>query len=349
VPSGVLGAGVLVGFVAVWFAYLIPYLSAGTAQVFVENYLLVPLAVSDGYSGSYWQSSSSWTAFFYLGPLVLLLIGLLLAVGLGYRAQSGQGSAVSRPTGSQSWIAAFGLFIAAAVALSSSLNRSDNSHLFNSGWIFPFAVVAFIVYALEMRREIPTFLRVAFVSPVIIWLVTLMFGTTSIFPFMPATNRLVSAIQGRIALWDWVPPNSMGRIDGPLDENAPALTGGPSVTRTEIEDFTSALKRELGEIPTYVDTSVGGTVGALTTGYWYFAADLKPVEIPYEEDAMVITETQRQANLVALRDRGTAICGLVTANPETDQARAVLERGGFALASQISLAGQPITVFRCES
>ncbi|MDC3376948.1 hypothetical protein OAV85_02970 [Candidatus Nanopelagicales bacterium] len=141
----------------------------------------------------------------------------------------------------------------------------------------------------------------------------------------------------------------MGRIDGPLNANASALSGGPSVTRTEVEDFASALKRELGDIPTYVDTSVGGSVGALTTGYWYFAADLKPVEIPYEEDAVVITETQRQANLMALRDPGTSICGLVTANPETDQARAVLERGGFALASQVSLAGQPITIFSCDS
>lgn len=347
--SSVLGAGVLAGLVVVWLVYLIPYLGAGTVRDFIGNYFLVPLAVSAGYSGSYWQSSSPWTALFYFGPLVLMLIGLLLAVGLRYLSRPAQRSSTLKVIHFQSWAAAFGLFVAATVALSSSLNRSDTSHLFNSGWILPFAVIAFVVFAIEVRQVVPTFANIASVGTVVMWLISLMLGTESLFPLAPAIDRFTSAIKGRVNLVDWKPPESLGRMDGPLEANSPAFPGELSVTRKEIQDFSSELKLELGDVPTYVDQSINVSTGALTTGYWYFAADLRPVEIPFEEDAVVITETQREANLEALREPETRICGLVTANPETDQATAVLERGGFNLISQIPLAGQPISVYRCES
>lgn len=244
------------------------------------------------------------------------------------------------------WLLAFGLFAASAVAYAGVLNRSDGSHLANSAWLFPFFVVVFIAWTFEHYRVSPGRGVPSIAASIVgAWFVVLAIGTQHAMPFYPSVERFGEALESRLVGNGESPIEVTGRLDAPLDASAPALGIGQDVTRLEAQRFSAELKSLAGDRPTYIDYSVSGTFGALTTGYWYFAADLDPAELPFEEDHMEISTRERQRNIDALKDPGNPINVLVTSDPGTEKSQAVLGRGGFDLVGQLSLNGAPVLVF----
>ena len=347
---GVLIASTLVGMLSVWIIYLTPYFLTGSVSGFLTNYFLFPSAVSSGFTGSTWPSESPWTGFFILVPVLLMLGGVTLALGSISDRYSGENGTANRAVERSAWLTAIGLFAAAAVAQASVLNRSDNSHLFNSSWLFPFFLVAFLAWARQTSnrsmRSREAFVSVAMVST---WLIVMAIGTDRVIPFVPAVQKFWVALESRFSEEAAAPDIVASRLDAPLDPSSPALGIGDGVSRLDAQRFAAEIKAFAGERPTYVDYSVSGSFGALTTGYWYFAADLKPVEIPFEEDHMVITDRERFKNLEALQDPDNPVSVLVTNNAESDQSKAILSRGDLALAGTVDLNGAQIQVFTSES
>jgi len=174
-------------------------------------------------------------------------------------------------------------------------------------------------------------------------------GTGRVIPFSPAVQKFLVALESRFSEEAAAPNVVASRLDAPLDPSSPALGIGDGVSRLNAQRFAADIKAFAGERPTYVDYSVSGSFGALTTGYWYFAADLDPVEIPFEEDHMVITDHERVQNLEALRDPDNPVAVLVTNNVESEQSRAVLSRGDLVLSGTVDLNGAQIQVFTSES
>ena len=135
------------GAFATWLAYLIPYIVTGRASEFLGNYLLAPLAVSRGYSGSPWLSSP-WYALYLLGPIIMLMAGLLVVLS---RAGGGPTTTSPKPEPlgiAPSWLVVMGMFSAATTAQASVLNRADTSHLLNCYVLFPVFLTLFALWVL---------------------------------------------------------------------------------------------------------------------------------------------------------------------------------------------------------
>lgn len=339
-------ASIMVGLIGVWITYLIPYVASGATGDFFTSYFLFPSAVSSGYTGSSWSLESPLTAFFFLVPVLMCVGGVTLALAMAGRSQERDTKTMTDRMWLSSWLVAFGLFAASAVSYAGVLNRSDGSHLGNSAWLFPFFIVVFVAWALEHQRMSPgRSVPVTAVSIVGVWLVVLAIGLQHAMPFYPSVQRFAEAVESRLVVNGESPIEVPGRIDAPLDPSAPALGIGQDVTRLEAQRFSAEVKSLAGERPTYIDYSVSGTFGALTTGYWYFAADLDPAELPFEEDHMEISTRERQRNIDALKDPGNPVDVLVTSDPDTEKSQAVLGRGGFDLVGQLRLNGAPVLVF----
>lgn len=339
-------SSLFIALTCVWVGYLLPYVLNGTAGDFITNYFLFPSAVTAGYTGSSWAAESPWTAFYVLAPALVCLGGVTLSL-----ARCRETTETVKVSGAQrsvipAWLSALGLFAASAVAYAAVLNRSDESHLANSSWLFPFFVVVFMAWALEQQRTSPGgVVTIAIVAIPMVSLIIVGIGSRSIMPIYPSLEKFGSALASRVegVSNPLFPPS--GRIDAPLDPLDPALGIGQDVSRQEAERFSADLKSLAGERPTYIDSSVSGSFGALTTGYWYFAADLHPVELPFEEDHMEISTHERDQNLKALSDPENPIEVLITSDPHTEKSTVVLQRGGYNLLGQLLLKGHPVQVY----
>ena len=137
------------------------------------------------------------------------------------------------------------------------------------------------------------------------------------------------------------------RVDAPLRPEDPAFVAQSDLTLGDAGTLTTAIQQWGGAEPVYIDPSLSNAFGSYI-GYWYFSADVKPAEVPYEEDSLVLTEVQRQLNLAALRDSGNPICTLVTASPESEESRAVLARIDNPVRADVSIAGKTIQIYRCQ-
>lgn len=335
------------GAAATWVVYLTPYVISGRAAEFISNYLLVPLAVSRGYSGSTWLSSP-WYALFVLGPAVMLMAGLLVVLAresssrIGTSAQR-DGQALAPP-----WITVVGIFVAAVTAQASVLNRADASHLLNCYVLFPIFLTLFALWAMWGKTSMSSRFRMPIAVAII---VIAGFAVNRGDPGYAAPQRVAERLMTAVEFRLFGPSESLipghQRVDAPLSPEDPAFLALSELSLAEASELTSAIRHWAGTQPVYLDPTLSGMFGPYL-GYWYFSADARPVEVPYEEDSLVLTEHQHQRNLAALRDSGNSICTLVTGNPESEESRAVLSRIGTMVKTEIVIAERVVHIYSCR-
>jgi hypothetical protein len=335
------------GALATWIAYLLPYAMTGRASDFIGNYLLAPLAVSRGYSGSAWLSSP-WYSLFVLGPMIMLMAGLLIVFSRTVNAGSTVGFLDASRNSSPTWTALMGLFVAATTAQASVLNRADASHLLNCYILFPVFLAMFTLWVLGGKGERDTRARVTLgIVIVILACFSINRGNPGFAAPSGIWTRLTTAAQGRLT--DSTPSShvAQGRVDAPLASESQAFLALSSLTLSDATELTAAIHQSAGTQPVYIDPSLSAAFGPYL-GYWYFSSDAKPAEVPYEEDSLVLTEVQRQANLSALRDSSNPLCTLVTTEPESDESREALARIDAPVDEQVVIAGTLVHIYSCQ-
>lgn len=323
---------------AVWLFYLIPYIFSGHLLQFLSNYLLIPRAVSAGYSATDWDGSS-WSILFFGTPIVMFLAGITLSAARAWDINHKSAIKVVRESG---WLTVAGLFVAAAVSQAGVLNRADASHLKNSFWILPIFLTIFVIWSLNRREEMPRRIRSlvgVFGSTVIA--IGFLIGQLGAFE-STSWKVLINSYSQRLdpsrAQLSYV----ADRIDAPTQSSDSAFGLRPELAVEEVIDFSGQLSETVKSGVTYVDPSLG-VVAGYKTGYWYFVADLTPFPVPYEEDSMVITDTQLSKNLQALSNPDMPMDFLVTLDSSSVESQGVLSRGGFQRVADLPL-GSEMTV-----
>jgi hypothetical protein len=336
----------LCGALAVWIAYLVPYLTVGKAGTFLSNYFLIPRAVSSGYSNTIWERSS-YDTLFYLTPLVTLSIGLIV-VAAATRAvnRPNEPNTLNRTGSSSDWTTIFGVFCGAAIAQAGVLSRSDSSHLINSFALYPFLIALFLVWVLEQRIILTPWSRAA--TAVIIGglaLVSLQIATGwDARPSMLA-QRLIAPIHARSMQAESLPQSPNPRMDTPYfaQTNAVSLSGE---SPKQVDELARSLKGYLGDRTTLVDPEMAYLFGN-QLGYLYFVADLKPFELPYEDLSLAITRHLVQLNLDSVLDLDRPLCGLITTNPDAPFSQAALARMGRTESQAIPYHDRQVVAYRC--
>jgi hypothetical protein len=261
----------------------------------------------------------------------------------------------SRPTGERrgrlevKWTLVFGTFIAAATAQVSVLNRADSSHLLNCYAIFPIFLTLFLVWTAADVKGPHLKIRVPIGLLIVAAAVFAVNRGTPEYAFpTEIAGRAATALVARTAETPDLPTGLNARLDAPLKASDPAFANLSNMTLGEAETLIQALRERAGPQPIYIDPSLADfSAFGPFLGYWYFAANLKPVEVPYEEDSLVITEVQRQGNLTALRDPETAICSLATVDSNSEESQAVLARLGKVRFSEIMVKGIAVRIYSC--
>jgi hypothetical protein len=133
------GLALAAGFCAFWLPVLSYYASKGAAAEFVRCYLLVPRAVVQGFSNTWWSSGTDdmqYAAFLLTTPFVIVL-GLCTVVRFApFELRSPLNDRQVR----------FLSFLSAlAACYGASLFRSDSSHLVNTMIALPFVLTLAVV------------------------------------------------------------------------------------------------------------------------------------------------------------------------------------------------------------
>lgn len=279
--------------------YLTPYIVVGQTGPFIKNYFLVPRAVASGYSNTPWWEQSTWSVVYRVAPLVSSFLLLLLATVGSIKRWSDERTQPSK----QLWLTAFSLGVATNVAQAGSLTRADSTHLFNAYILFPFFVVAAVVYLSSSieRTMLRQTMRLGVVG-----LVALLFVMPDNYYWITSnglTDRLTSPIKGRQMLESRETasnPDSVtrNRMRGVVLESENRFFNSAGITIAEVEQLSAMLRSAVGRRSTYLDPAMGETVGFPNA--WYFLADIQPHTVPYEEQSLVISESEAFANREAL-------------------------------------------------
>ena len=320
--SSLLAVSVGAGIVAA--PVLAIYFGLGQAGSFVRNYVLVPLAVSRGYENTPWWGVTPWHTTYGLLPVLTLACGLIAMLRL-------RPLAIAKAW-SQERAVLFGCFIAASVAQSGALLRSDSSHLVNVMVVTPILVGATATLAgslLELRSA---------TGPLLLAICTIL-GGWAILPwesssFAVARGRLTNPWSGRTMPYE--------KRDGlhKLSDGAAARLGAGysawpraySSSDKSVGDLVRCaddLRLLVGQRPTYV--SLDAPEGQ--PGLWYFVADLQPFDLPFETASMAFDRAHRAANLRAIADRSRPLAAVVTTKPTAEDSRIAIERLGSAPAA----------------
>jgi hypothetical protein len=331
-PLLALGAGGAIAGLPV----LLFYLAHRELAQFLRNYLLAPVAVSNGWSNTTWWQGGPWHKTYLFLPVFTLLCGLIAVCQL-------------RPLRiARCWCRErailFGCFSAAAVTQAGAFLRSDTPHLLNVMLVTPVLVgttAALGGRMLGLRN--PASRSLVAVGVFAAGLALLPWSAS--LPLVK--DRLTSPLSGRTAHSDraadaTVLPGLAGRRLGSVYSGLPRCCDFSDVSVDEFVRFANELAMLIGDRTTYVSRSVPD----YQPGLGYFMADLRPFDLPLEPTSMAFDRDKVAANLRALADRRRPLDAVVTADPTSDDSRIAIERlGPNPTITRLDYAGKPVQVF----
>ena len=280
----------LVAVPVVWY-----YASHQAAGAFLENYLALPRAVGAGFQNTWWPPGDSAVRTFYSLPFFLLA----LMVAALWRLP-----AVTLRAPLDGEAALFISFLCVQlVCYPVALLRTDGAHLQNTTIALPFILVL-------GAQHLPRFLGVATARhrSIIRW------GFAIVALVLLPAGRLLKARE--ILLTPHARFASRGP-SAPVDARVPYARARPSdqpfaadttiVSRRSWLDFAGDLRDIVGDRTTYV-----ARMPFMTSGAWYFFADLTPAPVPLDGDTMILNERDHLRVLDDMRthpDRYEAFVG----------------------------------------
>jgi len=290
---------IIFGFLVCFTVYLTPYIISGEFSQFSKNYFLVARAVASGYSNTPWWEQSPWGIVYRVAPLISAVLLLLLAIVRPTHCWSDTPLSSSGPL----WLSAFSLGVATSVAQAGSLTRSDSTHLYNTYILFPFFVAASVVHLSGYISHLMLRWTTRYGTVVLVALLFAMpgdyywvksYGINDRFT-SPSKARLTSEIETTSSTRASI---TRSRMNGVVLEPENKLFNLSGITIAEVEELSAKLRTAVGDRSTYIDPALGPNI--VVTNAWYFLADLRPHDVPYEEQSLMISELEQFANREAL-------------------------------------------------
>lgn len=338
-------AGIAIGAGVVALAVVAAYAFQGEAEEFIRNYLLVPSAVTAGYSNSPFREgiASDWGPMFYFLPFGLAALGLASLLE-------------TRPLRiATEWTRERVLLVSAVVACvatySGSLLRADSSHLINTTLAVPLLTVTAAVF-------LPRLLGLRTIAARVAAGTALAAGVALLIPlgqFKKAPERLFSPLTARVAMLGADdPPEPRGvagnRIGGAL-ASAPScctssLIDTPApIPMSDFTEFLDDVRRAVGDRATYVTFGRGNGM----PGIVYFGADLREAPLSTEPGTLLVDGDLESDFLEEFGRDSAQVQALVTndvaPNPERD---IFLSAHPNPREVTLTLAGQPVHVLLAE-
>jgi hypothetical protein len=285
---------------------------AGTAiwgieslRVAVRNYFFMPLAVQKGYSNSNYQISTNpcCTENLHHLPLFVLFYVLTLVAGI-VLALVPRMIEESRFKESQSeWQQTILLWLASAIVQSAALTRMDSTHLRSALLLFPiwFVCFAHLIHSLWLRQLQRVMIRIACVAVA----ACLILASQSNFLLPDITEKIFHAFERRVVA-----------IDKKSDRFSDLPLAFSELRRDDFERFVMFVRNFSNDKFVYIDPATSPFIGD-ELGLYYFLANLNPYPVPFDEQTLVITESEFNANLAKLRNAKIMLCILVTSNPSS--------------------------------
>lgn len=324
----------LAGFFMFWLPLLGVYAWQGLAGEFVSNYFRVAGAVAVGFSNSWWTDIVGTPEYRAYRATILVIAGAGVLTLWDLRSLR-----LRQPLESaQVRLLAFVAVLAAAYT--TTLYRSDNSHLVNTLLPMPFvAVLAF--------RDLPSWnaagwLQIAAVRAVVVTGVLYVYPMTAVLMDLPnwvigpaaARYRPTTPVETLPAAGGGV---AFERATALLSDEPAAMPGG--VPMRQFLEEASELNRLIGTRTTYVTG-----LHTVYTGLVYFMADLTPYKGLIERETMTINPLYEAEVLEVYRRSATEIHAVLVRDLEMAEAKIFLDAHPGARVEQRPLAGRPVFV-----
>jgi hypothetical protein len=312
-----------VGSMIVLLPYLFPYVKTGKLLSFVENYLLVPVAVSRGYSNTPWREQNSWSVIYGLGPVIaIFLLGLLL---IAY-AQAWNNLKSTRQNYVR-FLSVFGLAIGAVIAQAGSLTRSDSTHLINSFVLLPFFLIATLILLLEIATK-----KISTIAVVTAVAILCLFQLPTNFYWVSEAglhDRFSAPLNYKsetpLAFATQSDNTFQKRMRNLVNSSNGPILNSSNTSSDDVLKFASDLKALAGKKITYIDPENPKAFGG-QVGFWYFASDLNPAQVPFEEMSMAISQAQKRRNLEYLQKYPPEV--YFTSNEGSELSKAIIQSMG---------------------
>lgn len=303
--TGLALGAVALGAMGVWIPVLIAYGVQGDLHQFITNCLLVPDAVTQGYSNTPFEYgwNSQWGPLFYSLPIFLCLLAVGSIVELRPLRIAGRWS--------QSRTLMVAVVVISVVTYAGALLRSDASHLINTTLALPLLVV---LTAVAMPRLLPLRSRTAVVG----FGLAVAAATAAVLPpssFSGIPHRLWAPAAARYSLLtgpDLPAPDptvsgtriGRGLSRGPICCTSIRLA---TVPMPRLVAFLNELHAIIGHRRTYVTRDLRTASGLI-----YFGADLAPARMYVEPGTMLVNQTVTQKFLAYFQAHIREVGALVT-------------------------------------
>lgn len=320
--TGLALGAVALGAVAAWIPILIAYTVHGDLSQFINNLLLVPGAVTQGYSDTPFPHgfNSEWGPLFYSLPIFLCLIAMASIIEL-------RPLRIARRW-SQSRTLMVTAVVTSVVMYAGALLRSDASHLINTTVALPLLVV---LTAVAMPRQLSLRSRTAVVG----FGLAVAAATIAVLPpssFSGLPHRLWAPAAARYSLLTGPelpapePGVSGTRIGRGLSQGPTCCISSrlATVSMPRLVAFLNELHAIIGHRRTYVTRELRTASGLI-----YFGADLAPAPMYLEPGTMLVNQAVTDTFLAYFRAHIHDIGALVTLqrpSPELQMFRAAFPR-----------------------
>jgi hypothetical protein len=224
-----------------------------------------------------------------------------------------------------SWRAVAILWAASSFVLSISLTSMGSDRVKTLIVFFPIWVIPMLLLILSEHYK-----------PTMVILVSTVVGFFVVAQSLSRDNSILPTQYFRD-----LASSSVIRISGfenhPTKAEAPSFKFADSFGADDIQEFTQWLKlMPDGEV--LLDPLIQPVVGD-ELGIFYFFADLRPFELPYNEQMMAITSDQDLANIAAVADPRRPLCHIVTSDVQSSFVDAARSRSQFQISSAMKIQG----------
>lgn len=307
-------AALAAGFVLFWIPVLAYYASKGAAAEFLRCYFLVPSAVVQGFSNTFWTSGSNDPQYLSF----VLTTPFLIALGFCALLRFAPFSHRSPLDASQTRFLAF--LSALAACYGAALFRSDSTHMVNTMIAMPFVLALALVELpswIAAHRRAQWILRAAVLG-----------AACLLYPLAPLLTHPFSAIL-QPPLWRF--QSVAAPAATPLDSRPPIVRATPALAdepaafdggwpMRELLEELSGVREIIGSRPTYIEGYPRAFVGLI-----YFLLDATPAPYLLDKNMMEINRPLREEAMAYYRAHVRESKCLISPNPVAPETIAFLE------------------------